>query len=263
MAKIEWDKPGERLYESGVDHGIFYTKTKATPWNGLINVVDSQVGHGINSTHMNSVKIYQESLVSDYKASVSSYTHPSELDGYLTTDSGMTYTQQERLRFDFSYRSSIGSDLDPEKYAYQVHLIFNCILSPSDITHQTRSKDVSLSPMSWELNAIPQIISGRKATPHIILDSRYVPEKKLRVVERILYGSDGCDARMVTLVELLDIFEEWPKLEIIPRYSEGLSPLRYHTAQDLTGDPDQGIYTAPYGTRLVQQTVPGIYRLEV
>ena len=30
MARIEWDKTGERFYETGVDHGVLYVLNTAT-----------------------------------------------------------------------------------------------------------------------------------------------------------------------------------------------------------------------------------------
>lgn len=47
MAKIVWDKTGERRYETGVDHGVLYTPDNTgayntgVAWNGLVSVTES------------------------------------------------------------------------------------------------------------------------------------------------------------------------------------------------------------------------------
>ena len=51
MAKLEWDKTGERQYEVGVDHGVIYPYDSESAayaageaWNGLISVSESPEG---------------------------------------------------------------------------------------------------------------------------------------------------------------------------------------------------------------------------
>ena len=49
MAKLVWDKTGERFYETGVDHGVLYPYSEGTyqagvAWNGLVNVTESSSG---------------------------------------------------------------------------------------------------------------------------------------------------------------------------------------------------------------------------
>ena len=46
MAKLVWDKIGERFYETGVDHGVLYVQAngaypKGVAWNGLTSVNES------------------------------------------------------------------------------------------------------------------------------------------------------------------------------------------------------------------------------
>ena len=50
MSKIIWDKTGERLYETGCDHGVLYPMqtggvyNKGVAWNGLTAVTESPSG---------------------------------------------------------------------------------------------------------------------------------------------------------------------------------------------------------------------------
>ena len=50
MSKLIWDKVGERLYETGVDHGVLYPiqtggqYNKGVAWIGLSAVTESPSG---------------------------------------------------------------------------------------------------------------------------------------------------------------------------------------------------------------------------
>ena len=46
MTALTWDQVGERLYETGVDHGVLYIPTDGVydvgvAWNGLVTVTES------------------------------------------------------------------------------------------------------------------------------------------------------------------------------------------------------------------------------
>ena len=51
MSKIIWDKTGERLYETGCDHGVLYPMqtggvyNKGVAWNGLTAVTEIGRAH--------------------------------------------------------------------------------------------------------------------------------------------------------------------------------------------------------------------------
>ena len=51
MSKLIWDKVGERLYETGVDHGVLYPiqtggqYNKGVAWNGLSAVTELSLIH--------------------------------------------------------------------------------------------------------------------------------------------------------------------------------------------------------------------------
>ena len=50
MARLVWDKTGERFYETGVDRGVLYpiqeggVYSKGVAWNGLTAVTESPSG---------------------------------------------------------------------------------------------------------------------------------------------------------------------------------------------------------------------------
>ena len=56
MAKLVWDKTGERLYETGVKQGVLYVMSegiypKGVAWNGLTAVNESPDGAESNKQY--------------------------------------------------------------------------------------------------------------------------------------------------------------------------------------------------------------------
>ena len=61
MAKIEWDKTGERLYETGVKFGVLYVQEagaypNGVPWNGLTAVTESPSGAEATPLYADDIK---------------------------------------------------------------------------------------------------------------------------------------------------------------------------------------------------------------
>ena len=63
MARIEWDKTGERFYETGVDHGVLYVLDTTTgiyddgvAWNGLTSVSEAPSGAEANPQYADNIK---------------------------------------------------------------------------------------------------------------------------------------------------------------------------------------------------------------
>ena len=55
--RLVWDKTGERLYETGVDHAVLYLKrTNGVAWNGLSAVNESPSGAEANADYADNIK---------------------------------------------------------------------------------------------------------------------------------------------------------------------------------------------------------------
>ena len=62
MSKLVWDKTGERLYETGVDHVVLYPiqagglYNKGVAWNGLTAVTESPSGAEASPIYADNIK---------------------------------------------------------------------------------------------------------------------------------------------------------------------------------------------------------------
>ena len=66
MAVLEWDKVGDRFYQTGVDHGVLYLKDgRVVPWNGLTSIEDNTNAE-LKSYYLDGVKILDHVTPGDF-----------------------------------------------------------------------------------------------------------------------------------------------------------------------------------------------------
>lgn len=219
MARIEWDKPGERRFEAGVDRGVLYTDDgtgvmAGVPWNGLISVDDSSEA-ATSEFFMDGVKYLDSFVPGDYKATLSAFTYPNEFEPCLGVNSpagGALVPHQMPKRFGLSYRTRVGNDVAGVDHGYKIHLVYNALVVPANLTHTTLGENVEASDFSWAISATPVVVpgSGIRPTAHFIIDSTRFDETawgvELEEIEDILWGDDSAEASMPTMAYLLDLF---------------------------------------------------------
>lgn len=210
MSKIVWDKAGERLYEIGLDHGVCYVQDtvgayqSGVAWNGLTSVSESPEGGESNKQYADNIEYLNIRSKEEFKGTIEAYTYPKEFevcDGVIEPVPGLKFGQQSRRPFGFSYRTKIGNDIEGTDYAYQLHLVYGCSVSPSEKNRETENDSPEPITLSWEFDTIPVAVktkvNGKELKPvaHIVINSTdYTAEAakaKLTALEDILYGTDG------------------------------------------------------------------------
>ena len=129
---LEWDKIGERLFETGTDHGVVYPLNTTTKdydtgyaWNGLTGVTDSPEGGDANDIWADNMKYLTLRGAENFGGTINAYMCPPEfelLDGTAVIAPGVRIKQQKRGTFGFCYRSRIGNDVEGDDYGYKLHL---------------------------------------------------------------------------------------------------------------------------------------------
>ena len=200
MAKITWDQTGERIYETGVDHGVLYPYGSSeapygtgVAWNGLTNVTESPSGAEPSPIYADNIKYVNLMSAEEYGATIEAYTYPDEFaecDGSKELAPGVYAGQQARKTFGMSYRTKIGNDVDGEDHGYKLHLIYGALAAPSERSYATVNDSPEATAFSWEITTTPVEVTGGKPTACITIDSTKVDKTKLTALEKILYG-DG------------------------------------------------------------------------
>lgn len=215
MAILEWDRTGEKLYETGVDKGVLYKKDSGgryplgVAWNGLTSVDESPEGAEASPLYANNKKYLDLISAEEFKYTIGAYTYPdewAECDGSKEIAPGVFATQQNRSHFGFSYRTLIGNDVENTDYGYKLHLVYDSIAAPSSKTDSTVNDSPEATEMSWECSTTPVSCPGCKPTAHIVIDSTKADKTALKKLEDILYGSENSEARLPLPDEVYNLF---------------------------------------------------------
>lgn len=216
MTKIVWDKVGERVYESGVDRGVFYSPTqlvevdettsypKGFAWNGLFAVDTAQENKTSAPIYFDGEKTFDMILPGDFSATIKAFTYPDEFmefDGYLEYEPGIYVDGQDRGTFGLSYRTKIGNDVDQD-LGYKIHIIYNCTAVADDLSTQTSDSNIQPINFSWKVTTVP-VFTGRRPASHIILDSTKIDPDVLTQIEDTLYGTESTEPVLPTLTAIL------------------------------------------------------------
>ena len=199
MAKIVWDKTGERLYETGVKNGVLYVQEggaypKGVAWNGLTAVTESPSGAEATPLYADDIKYLNLISTEEFGATIEAYTYPDEFaacDGSAALVDGVMIGQQARKTFGLCYRTTIGNDTNGNDYGYKLHIIYGALAAPSEKAYATINDSPEAITFSWEVTTTPVNVTGAKPTASITIDSTKADPTKLAALEDVLYGKDG------------------------------------------------------------------------
>lgn len=203
MAKIEWDKTGEKLYETGVKNGVLYLPdesgayTNGVAWNGLTSVKESPSGAEATPLYADDIKYLELTSAEEFGATLECYTYPDEFaecDGSAEVAPGVIIGQQNRKTFGLCYRTTLGNDIKSNEYGYKLHLIYGAKASPSEKAYSTINDSPEAITFSYEISTTPVNVTGHKPTASLIVDSTKVSAEKMAALEAILYGKDGVES---------------------------------------------------------------------
>lgn len=223
MTALTWDGTGQKVYETGVDHGVLYLQdasgdyVEGYAWNGLTAVTESPTGAEATPTYADNIKYGNIISAEEFAATIEAYTYPAEFeqcDGSATLATGVTIGQQNRRPFGFAYRTLVGNDLEGTEHGYKLHLVYGGLAAPSEKARATVNESPEMMQFSWELTTTPVAVSGTnpatgkpfKPTAHLVIDSRDVSPADLAELEDMLYGTVGADPMMPLPAAVAAIF---------------------------------------------------------
>lgn len=205
MAKLVWDKTGDRLYETGVKNGVLYVRgTDGTyeggvAWNGLTAVTESPSGAEPTPLYADDIKYLNLLSNEEFAATIEAYTYPDEFmecDGSKSIATGVYIGQQARKTFGLCYKTTLGNDVDGNDHGYKLHIIYGALAAPSEKAYATINDSPEAVTFSWEISTTPVEVTGAKPTASIVIDSTKVDKAKLAALEAILYGSENAEPKL-------------------------------------------------------------------
>lgn len=219
MSKLIWDKTGERLYETGVQKGVLYTKTTdawaGVAWNGLTAVTESPSGAEATPLYADDIKYLNLMSAEEFGGTIEAYMYPDEFKpcvGEIEAVAGMTIGQQARKTFGFCYRTALGNDTEGTEYGYKLHIIYNALASVSERAYATVNDSPEAITFSWEFSTTPVevTVDGKQVKPTSIvtIDSTKVDKTKLEALEAKLYGSESEEPTLPMPNEIIALLGE-------------------------------------------------------
>jgi hypothetical protein len=205
MAVLTWDQVGERLYETGVDHGVLYIPDEAGvydsgyAWNGLTTVTESPSGAEATPIYADNIKYLNMISLEEFGATIEAYTYPEEFgqcDGTAVPKVGVFVGQQTRKTFGLSYRTRIGNDLEGADLGYKLHLVYGATAAPTEKAYATINDTPEAITFSWEITTTPVPVTGLKPTSVLTIDSTLVDSADLLALETLLYGAVATEPQL-------------------------------------------------------------------
>lgn len=216
MSRLEWDKTGERLFETGVSRGVLYRQGAGgqygagEAWNGLTAVTESPSGAEANPQYADNIKYLNLFSAEEFGGTIEAFSSPEsfdECDGTAVPVAGVSVGQQSRRPFGLSYQTRVGNDIDGTDFGYKIHLVYGAMASPSEKAYATINDSPEAMALSWEFTTTPVNAGNEfKPTASLTIDSTRVDSDALKSLEDLLYGTEGQDARLPLPAEVIGIF---------------------------------------------------------
>lgn len=215
MAKLEWDKVGEHVYETGVDHVVLYLRGTAGKydtgyaWNGVTSISESPSGAEASAQYADNQKYLTLISAEEFGATIEAFSYPKEFgecNGEFEAADGVRIGQQKRSTFGLSYRTKVGNDVEGQDKHYKLHLVYGCTASPSERAYATVNESPEAMTFSWEVSTNPESVTGKKPTSLITIDSREADSTKLKQLEAMLYGDDDTQPKLPSPDEVITLF---------------------------------------------------------
>jgi hypothetical protein len=219
MATLTWDQTGQRMYETGVDHGVLFQIDETgeyvdgVPWNGLTAVTESPSGAEASPQYADNIKYLNLISTETFGCTIEAYYFPPEFeqnDGSGMPTAGVSVGQQARKQFGFCYRSLKGNDTQGNAYGYKLHLVWGAQAAPSEKAYATVNDSPEAITFSWEVTTTPVAVGTVLGTEYaptasMTIDSSMVDPAKLAILEGYLYGSPGDDPMMPSPADVITI----------------------------------------------------------
>ena len=214
MTRLEWDKTGERTYETGSDRCVLYLQNsdgsypKGEAWNGFMSLDESPSGADNTKLYANNDEYVGMRASETFGGTIGAYTTPdsfAECDGHTELIPGVSAGQQVRKPFGLTYRTLIGNDTKGTDYGYKIHLVYGATVSPSEKSYSSVNDSPEAVELSYEFEATKVPVTGGKPTAHLELDSTKLNEKQIKAIEDALYGTASDEAHLPLPDEVVSI----------------------------------------------------------
>lgn len=219
MPALTWDQTGERLYETGVDHGVLYLPdatgayNTGVAWNGLVSVTESPSGAESNKQYADNRVYLNLMSAEEFGGTIEAFMYPEEFgacDGTASPSKGLYLGQQPRKTFGLSYRTKLGNDVDGNNHGYKLHLVYGAMAAPSEKNYSTVNDSPEPITFSWEFSTTALEVPGFEPTAIITVNSTEVSPADLAALEALLYGAAATSPELPLPSDVITLISNTP-----------------------------------------------------
>ena len=218
MAKLQWDKTGERLYETGTAKGALFVQdttgdyNPGVAWNGLSSVKKSPDGAEESPIYADNKKYLSLTSAENLKGSIEAYTYPEEFevcDGSAAIHPGVYVGQQPRRAFGMVWSTIVGNDTQGNAFSEKLHLVYNAKVAPSERSYQTVNEDPEALTFSWEYSTTPVDLSdiGLEPSAGIVITRHEVSEDAWNSLQDLVYGTASKEPKLPSIQEVIALMQ--------------------------------------------------------
>ena len=217
MAKLNWSNPTSKIFETGIDRCVFYTRnnlgeyTNGVSWNSVIEIIEKPVNVDPIPIYANNLKYLNLTLYSFFNGTIEAHTCPKEfnyISGKKEPLSGVRISQQDYKTFGLAYRTNIAKDIFGKEYSYKLHLVYDAVaylIESKTQPYRTINNEARADSLSWEI--VTSSVGGKRfnRTASLTINSIDVEPTSLTKLENILYGITE-PARLPSFEDIIKIF---------------------------------------------------------
>lgn len=211
--QLSWDGIGQRLFKAGLDRGVLYpyeyeAYQTGVAWNGLTAVDDDSSGNEQTELYTADRKRSILFTPAEIEGLVKCYTYPQEFDDCIGNDEvapGLFSKGQSKKPFGLSYRTGIGNDTQGIDYGYEIHLIYNAVVTKATENASSINSDTKVSELSFSFSSIAEDFSYGDPVSHFTIPSFRIASETLQAIENILYGTSESEPRLLLPDELYEM----------------------------------------------------------
>lgn len=205
MTILEWDKSGERRFETGVDRGVLFVQNKTggytsgVAWNGLTGVTLSPSGAESNKQYADNQVYLNMISAEEVAATIEAFHSPIEFDacdGSVSVVPGLNVGQQRRVPFGFSWRTRIGNDIVGDALGHKLHLLWNAQAGVSEKPYTTTNESPEAMTLSWEVSTTPVTLTTKvddvllRPTSYLSFSSTELEPTLWTKLTDLIYGTE-------------------------------------------------------------------------
>lgn len=214
MSRIVWDRPTDRKFEAGVEKGVLYTgnNNRGVPWNGLISVSENYSEGMVEARYQDGVKRHNYVPTQEFESEITAYTYPEEFEeclGIYEAYDGFFVSEQDRRPFGITYQTKAGNANPESQLDFKIHIIYNAIATPNDITRDTIGDEIEPVEFSWGVQTAPVEAPGFRPSSHFVLDPSRMGPRMFEHIYNRLYGAPGLLPRLLYPKDILEIAGDW------------------------------------------------------